>query len=297
MIYDGDYFVGSALNGDSLSHHGVPNQKWGVRNGPPYPVKRGSDTHYNVGKMTAKTKAGLEKSGKIAKNGVKAVKKASKAAGETVISSFKKWKEAKKADLATRDTKSMLVKNWQKKQLRISDMTNQELQQRIDRRKLEEMYRHALRGDFSDPKNWSKGGKGSDGKKAADSILRKFGSAAIEGLAGGISSRINYGITTRHKGRVDRRETRRNAMSNVAVDAAKERAKYKAQQKNADWKRDQERKREQRRNRSRDDGAMDPIGGWTRTRTRPSSGRGLPGSSGRPGGSYYYANPGDWTIH
>lgn len=250
MIYDGDYFVGSALNGDSLSHHGVPNQKWGVRNGPPYPVKRGGDVHYNVGKMTAKTKAGLEKSGKIAKNGVKAVKKASKAAGETVKSSFKKWKEAKKADLATRDTKSMLVKNWQKKQLRISDMTNQELQQRIDRRKLEEMYRHAIRGDFSDPKTWNGGGKGgnkiSSGKDKADSILRRVGNAAVDGIAQGLTTRVNYSIAAKHKGRIDRREARLNEMAETERAKARERAEYRANQSNADWRRQQERNRDER---------------------------------------------------
>lgn len=29
-------------NTDVLSHHGIDNQKWGVRNGPPYPLKRDS---------------------------------------------------------------------------------------------------------------------------------------------------------------------------------------------------------------------------------------------------------------
>lgn len=36
MIYDGVILKPSL---DELYHHGIPGQKWGVRNGPPYPLK------------------------------------------------------------------------------------------------------------------------------------------------------------------------------------------------------------------------------------------------------------------
>lgn len=234
MIYESDYFVGSALNGDSLSHHGVPNQKWGVRHGPPYPIQRGHDVHYSVGKMTEKTKSGLQKAGKIASSGAKAVGSAVKSTGSRVKSSFQRWKENKKADLAIKDTNSKLVKNWQKKQLRISDMSSQELQQRIERKRLEESYKHALRGDFSDPKTWktqSKNAKSSDGKKAADTILGRVGDAAIEGLTKGLTNRIAASMTTKASRNLERREARKDAIAEVMRNAAKDRAQEKADRK------------------------------------------------------------------
>lgn len=269
MIYDSDYYVGSDLGGDSLSHHGVPRQKWGVRNGPPYPIQRGRETHYNVGKMTEKTKEGLKKAGKITSNGAKAVGSSIKSAGSKVKSSFQKWKENTNAELAIKQTDNVLLKNWQKKQLRISDMTNQELQQRIDRKKLEETYKHALRGDFSDPKTWnkaSKDAKSGDGKKAADSILGKLGSAAVDGIAQGLTAKISDSMTAKSKAKIARREARRNAIAEVVTDAMKERREfkedYKTKQKNEAWKERQDQKEKDRRDRrarreSYGDGAMD----------------------------------------
>lgn len=295
MIYDGDYYVGSDLNGDSLSHHGVPKQKWGVRNGPPYPIKRGSEVHYSVGKMTEKTKAGLQKAGKIASSGAKAVGKVAKNAGAKVNSSFQRWKEAKKEDLVTRPTDSMLMKNWQKRQLRISDMSNQELQQRIDRKRLEETYKRALRGDFSDPKTWnkaSKDAKSSGGKSAADSILRRVGDAAVDGLAKGLTDKIAQTMTAKKKAQVARKEARRDAIAEVMRESAKERAKYKEDRKNEKWKERQEqkekdrqqRKAERERNRY-DDGAMDP--GYSGRQSR---------AAGLYSTSNYYASPDEWKV-
>lgn len=283
MIYDGNYYVGSDLNGDSLSHHGVPNQKWGVRNGPPYPVRRGHDIHYNVGKMTEKTKSGLRKTGEALKSGAKS-------AGTKVKSSFQRWKNDKKADLAIKETDNRLLKNWQKKQLRISDMTNQELQQRIDRKKLEESYKRALRGDFSDPKTWkksSKDAKSGDGKKAAESILKKVGDAAVEGLAKGLSSKIEQTMTAKAKAKVARREARRDAIAEVMTDAAKERAQYRADQRNEAWRDRQDRRADARRERRR-------------RRYNDSMNRARTGSIGLGSGNssdyYYYAGPDEGSV-
>lgn len=295
MIYDSNYYVGSDLNGDSLSHHGVPHQKWGVKNGPPYPIQRGHDVRYNVGKMTDKTRKTFEKVGTVAGAGAKSVGKAAGTVAKKASSSFKKWKENKKAEIAIMDTDNKLVKNWQKKQLRISDMTNQELQQRIDRKKLEETYKHALRGDFSAPSTWNaKAGKGSDkGKKAADSILSKVGNAAVEGLTKGLSSKIEQSMTAKAKAKIARKEARRDAIADVMTKAAKERAQYKAEQRNEAWKERQEARKEQRERTRYDDGAMDPAMGWKR---RPRSYGALGASSGRPTGSYYYAGPNEGSV-
>lgn len=314
MIYDGNYYVGSDLNGDSLSHHGVPNQRWGVKHGPPYPIQAGHEVHYKVGKMTAATKNGLQKAGKIA--GEK-VTNAAKTVAKKTSSAFQKWKEDTKNDLVLKDTNNRILKNWQKKQLRVSDMTNQELQQRIDRKKLEETYKRALCGDFSDPKTWNKspgnGKNNAGGKEAAQGILKRFGNAAIDGFTKGLSTKIEQSMTASAKAKVARREARRDAIAEVLTNAAKERAQYNADKHNEEWKARQERRAEakqERRDRAWQraqaygDGAMDPIMGWSTGSSSssapsspiPSSGY-LGGSSGKPTGTYYYADPDDWRIH
>ena len=239
MIYESDYYVGSDLNGDSLAHHGVRDQRWGVRNGPPYPVRRGSEVHYNVGKMTDKTKSSLKKAGSAIVKAVKSAgskaKSSVKSTGPKVSSSFKKWKENRKAELAVKPTDNALLKGWQKKQLRISDMTNQDLQQRIERKRLEESYKRALRGDFSDPKTWGKSAKdakSAGGKRAADTILGKIGTAAVEGVAAGVSRKITNSMAAKSA----RREALRDSMAKVAREAQAERKQFVADQRNADWR-------------------------------------------------------------
>lgn len=34
--------MGRYWDDDDLLHHGIKGQKWGVRNGPPYPLERGN---------------------------------------------------------------------------------------------------------------------------------------------------------------------------------------------------------------------------------------------------------------
>ena len=217
MIYESDYYLGSDLGGDSLSHHGVPHQKWGVKNGPPYPIASGHTVRYNTGKMTDKTRENLQKAGKIAKS-----------AGATVKSALSGWKDQKKADLTIKDTNSALMKSWQKRQLRISDMSNQELKDRTERKKLEEGYRRALRGDFTEPKTWKGVQSNNDGKKIADNILRKFGEAAVAGLTAGLTKKIETTMVTKAQRKVARREAHRDAMAEVSRNAAKERKQQRA---------------------------------------------------------------------
>lgn len=232
MIYDGDYFVGSALNGDSLSHHGVPNQRWGVKNGPPYPVKRGHDVHYSVGKMTDKTKTGLQKAGKITSSGAKAVGNAAKNIVKKTSSSFTRWKNEKKLDLATKPTDNALMKSWQKHQLRVSDMTNEDLQKRIERKRLEEGYRRALRGDFTESKTW-KGRDVQNGKKAVDNFMKTFGNAAVEGIAQGLSTRLTNSIVSKGQAKVARKEAYKDTVAKAQREAAKDREENKAARREA----------------------------------------------------------------
>ena len=39
-IIIGRNWVKQHISNDTLQHHGIKGQKWGVRNGPPYPLKR-----------------------------------------------------------------------------------------------------------------------------------------------------------------------------------------------------------------------------------------------------------------
>lgn len=309
MIYESDYFVGSALNGDSLSHEGVKGQRWGERHGPPYPIRdrASAKVHYVISKMTDKTRKSLEESGKLKPAGTKKsgesskVENAAKSVVSKVSSSFKNWKDSKKADLVIKETNSKLMKNWQKKQLRISDMSNEELRARTERKKLEETYKHALRGDFSEAKGWyaaAKQAKSKTGKSAAAKILKTFGDAAVEGIAKGLTSRISYKMTQKSKGRVDRREARRDAIAEVMRDAAKERAKYRADRRNEAWKERQERRRASNSGQNTSKPLPDSRIGY-RGRNYGSyyapntTSYGLTTSSNR---GYYYASPDDWTI-
>lgn len=40
MLYKSSYYGISGLGDDTLAHHGIKGQKWGVKNGPPYPLSR-----------------------------------------------------------------------------------------------------------------------------------------------------------------------------------------------------------------------------------------------------------------
>lgn len=53
MIKFSSYY-GSRNLGDSIAHHGILGQKWGVKNGPPYPLKGGSYTKSEERKIREK---------------------------------------------------------------------------------------------------------------------------------------------------------------------------------------------------------------------------------------------------
>ena len=49
------------LSGDPLSHHGIAGQKWGVRNGPPYPLQYGDHSKRELREMRKKARQAARK--------------------------------------------------------------------------------------------------------------------------------------------------------------------------------------------------------------------------------------------
>lgn len=127
MVYYG-YIPPSA---DDIYHHGVPGQKWGVKNGPPYPVVAGAKVTVNKRKMTKETRQRYD-AGKSVRN------------------------RDDDSDGRTRLTR-----------VRVSSLTDEQLQKRIARLKLENEYKALLRGDRAQQQ------KLNNGKSAAVSILTK----------------------------------------------------------------------------------------------------------------------------
>ena len=190
FISDEVYSADDSMS-DSLEHHGVAGQKWGVKHGPPYPLVEGAKkVTYNVGKMTEKTKAAVRK--KVSSIRVsRAAKKASKAEA----------KQAKKTNIADAGPKK-----FTKSKQRISDMSSEELQARINRLKLEQEYKKYLNGD---PAVQNKVGNGKSGldtvlNAVGNSTLKKVGDEIFIGLA---KVAVNY-ASTAAKNAADRNHDR-----------------------------------------------------------------------------------------
>jgi hypothetical protein len=114
-----------------LSHHGVPGQKWGVQNGPPYPVRSGTKVKFVKSKMTKETKKNLKTSKKVA----------------TADSTANAVKKKQSDDDG----------NFRRVAVRVSSLTDDQLNKRIARLKLEKEYKQLLAGD---PKQQAKVDKG-----------------------------------------------------------------------------------------------------------------------------------------
>lgn len=93
-----------ALSPDELMHHGIDGQKWGVKNGPPYPLDRGHKTSRNRKYRTDK--------GYHRRN-----------------------------------------QNGRKRKKKVSEMSNDELQRRINRKELERRYNELNDAQISRGKN------------------------------------------------------------------------------------------------------------------------------------------------
>ena len=230
MIYEQDGFnridnlvyeeqpgrIGNVAYSDSLEHHGIAGQKWGVRHGPPYPlVSGGKNVHLNVGKMTEKTKQAYKKT-KAKVGGVVAARKQKAAA-----------KKAEKENEA-KNISDVGPKKFVKSKQRISDMSSEELKARIERLKLEEEYRKYLNGGATQQKMAAKGKNGVDTfldaygnstfKKVADTLLVGVAKGGVELASKALVNKIDRNnlvkknrIEALKKAQEEERQERRNA--------------------------------------------------------------------------------------
>lgn len=192
MIYN---YEAEDTFGDSLEHHGIAGQKWGVKHGPPYPLVEGAKkVTYNLGKMTEKTKASVQK--KVSSIRVsRAAKKTAKVEAKA---------EAKQAKIDAKNAKKNNIagagpKQFSKSKQRISDMSSEELQARINRLKLEQEYKKYLNGDQAVQK------KVDNGKKTTDGILYNIGKELAVGFAKTAVSVHNEKRLDRIKQQIDAR--------------------------------------------------------------------------------------------
>lgn len=109
-----------------LAHHGILGQKWGRRNGPPYPL---NSSDYSP-----------------------AEKKAARAAGARAKESYKKAKNVIKSDSGSR--RSRALKEARRKD--IDSLTTQELRDINSRLREEKSYQELTKGNIAEGKRFVK---------------------------------------------------------------------------------------------------------------------------------------------
>ena len=126
--------------GLQLAHHGVKEQKWGVQNGPPYPLsteqkiaagyikdakrpKFATKSKKKIDKLESKNEKLRDKLSKAKRKGMKANAKAAKALGKKGISDPKASKLLKKSLLA-QNKASILEAKINKNQAKINDLVD-----------------------------------------------------------------------------------------------------------------------------------------------------------------------------
>ena len=121
-LYENDYEK-PELTEEFLEHHGIKGQQWGVRNGPPYPLKEGArdDGRYHGGSGHISK----HKARKLKRKRVKALKKA-RAQRSKNLEERKQVEKTKEEIIKNRDTEAMLKNIDQFSTKEIIDFNNRE---------------------------------------------------------------------------------------------------------------------------------------------------------------------------
>lgn len=155
LVWDTDYAVDNDLKHsaklvfiqsadrvtDHLEHHGIIGQRWGRRNGPPYPLNATGKEKFKEGLKMAK--ASVSKgAAAVAKKTVRTTSRVAKAGASTLK---RRNEERLKAKRAKDLEKAMKSDNKKKVSKAISKMSDKELQTVLNRMRLENQYRDEYR--------------------------------------------------------------------------------------------------------------------------------------------------------
>ena len=149
------------VNGE-LYHHGISGQKWGVRNGPPYPLKGGMHTDLEMGQAKKKvgTLSGYFKNKKLKKQRAKALEKARAA---RVEKQARAEEERKHQEELQKVVKSGTATDLMKYR---GELSSQDIQEALQRINLEKQLSEYAKSDLS------------AAEKKIDNVMNKIGRAA-----------------------------------------------------------------------------------------------------------------------
>lgn len=209
------YFYDS--DNKELYHHGIKGQKWGVRNGPPYPLGSGKDPKVFLEKYKNSSVGSLKDDWNkksfeekcitisIAATAVTVISKAVEMAVEANRKHKRdKLEEEREKRLQERE-KRLQEQNKRNKSVgrmekKLEEMSDSELQNEIKRMRLEEEYKRLNKSTESEASKFMK----ETGKQVAQQVIKsgvamlinKFGPKAIDSL---MSSASNIKIRQEEK--------------------------------------------------------------------------------------------------
>lgn len=167
-----------------LMHHGIAGQKWGKKNGPPYPL--GASDH-----SASEKKAGWRKS---LGGAAKAVGRGVKKAAPVIAKAAKTTAHLANRGLLAIDKKPKFL------------MTDKEINERVERLKLNKTYKRALKGKFTDVVEDEKRQK--QGESFGKQLLSAVGKDVVIPFATGVLNyQIAKGLADENTGEVNRLST------------------------------------------------------------------------------------------
>lgn len=165
-------------NNNYLVHHGIDGQKWGRRNGPPYPLKKwmrsSAERRAVRAKVRTEKKQKKREESEIKKQKKREeseIKKQKKAAAEEAFDRVKYYEKLKKRD--------------------ISKLTDDELKTMIDRLTVEKTYYGLLKDLTPEKKQKAESWVSKAAKDAGTNIIKEVGTGAGKGLSSNIEKMLN----------------------------------------------------------------------------------------------------------